>query len=135
MLSLFGKTFGMLKNIAIIFINSDFLTFAIGTQEMITDTKLVTLIDPPGQLYPEFIFFPHFSWIYFVGIFYIFSIPPSLFPQYRLTKSDPDPSVGLIRINIMTLRSVTHWQNIISKECRFIPGRGQSNMAADLIRI
>ena len=121
------------KDPSVIFIDAESCAGFLSGFNKLPDAQASVAIDAPGQLHPEFIFFPDLAGIHFAGIVHLVTITLSRGAHHRLAKTEPLRVMGLVRMNVVTLRPQAHRQNVISEVRSFIPHRCERHVTTDQI--
>src|SRR5262249_38285765 len=125
-----GDTF---EDVPIVFVQRDFLALTIRAFEMLSNAPAAILIDPPGELIPKFVLFPDRARIGLVSELDRLAFALAGHTEYGLSKRDPGAAIGLVTIEIVTLRAMAHGQDKIGPVSGFVPGRRQGHVEADLL--
>ena len=103
--------------------------------ELGPDAQRAVRVDAPRQVDPELLFLPHLARVGFVGALEHLAVQLAVAPGDRLAEPDPPAVVGLETGYVVALRGMPHGEHVVGEPRRFVPGRRQRHMAADLLRV
>src|SRR5262249_45187396 len=99
--------------------------------EVLADAQRAVGVDPPRELDPELVLLPDLAWVGLTGVFDSLSQPLASGAQDRLAEADPLGVMRLVRVEVMTLRAVSHGQHVVAEAGGLAPARREGDVKAD----
>src|ERR1700685_1678556 len=129
----------VLKDPPVVFVDSDFLSRPVRRFKVAADAHRSVRIHSPRQFDPEFVFLPNFTQsgfaVRFISEIEFLTLPLQRKTQHRLSETDPTGGMGFLAHQVMTLGSMAHGQNIISKPRSLVRGGSEESVPLNFVLI
>ena len=126
---------GMVEDPGVVLVHRQPLPRVLPRLDELADAAAPVRVDAPRQLEPELVLLPHLSRIRVARVRHLLAEAGAGGAEHGLPEGDPLAVVRLVGVQVVTLRAVSHREDVVREVGRFVPRRRERHVQAHLLLV